>query len=55
MCFEDTFSVFIMLIFSSLLLFENRINTMDLSFLMSFIFSEIGNDQTDSFNIFEIG
>lgn len=40
---------------SSVLLFEKEINVLDLSFLMSFIFSDIGNDQTDSFNSVETG
>lgn len=44
MCLKDTISVFIMLDSSSVLLSEKGINVLDLSFLMSFIFSEIGSD-----------
>lgn len=40
---------------SSVLLFEKEINVLDLSFLMSFIFSDIGNDQTDSLTVLKLG
>lgn len=53
MCLEYTISVFITLHYFSVLFFVwEIINVLDSSFLMSFIFSEIGHD---SLVVFKLG